>query len=246
MLSKNPSAKELLLKNKDKIKWDYLVEFNYRYHPDEFRDLVKSNLDKINFNLLSSIPDAVQFLETNQDKINWNRLSRNPNAIHLLEKNLDKINWQGLSGNPNAIHLLEKNLDKVNWNLLCENPNAIHILKKYYNNILWFSLTFNKNGIQLFYSNVKNLDKHVWIELCSRENAIDLLIEHYDYIKSYGKYLLWNKNSPKIVLKLDYKKMSELNQSFTEELVSVVFHPKRLLRICNEYNIKFEDIHDIY
>src|SRR5437764_13796078 len=45
--------------------------------------------------------------------INWNRLSTNPNAIHLLEQNRDKIDWNWLSENTNAIHLLEKNLDKI-------------------------------------------------------------------------------------------------------------------------------------
>src|SRR5207248_1632321 len=41
-------------------------------------------------------------------KIDWDELSSNPNAIYLLEKNLDKINWGYLSLNPNAIYLLEK------------------------------------------------------------------------------------------------------------------------------------------
>ena len=39
------------------------------------------------------------------DKINWGVLPSNPNAIHLLEQNIDKINWNVLSSNPNAIHL---------------------------------------------------------------------------------------------------------------------------------------------
>ena len=29
----------------------------------------------------------------NRDKINWDELSSNPNAILMLEKNQDKINW---------------------------------------------------------------------------------------------------------------------------------------------------------
>ena len=47
------------------------------------------------------------------DKINWGILSSNPNAIHLLEQNQDKIDWFMLSSNPNAIHLLEKNIYKI-------------------------------------------------------------------------------------------------------------------------------------
>ena len=33
------------------------------------------------------------------EKLNWNMLSLNPNAIELLEQNEDKINWYVLSYN---------------------------------------------------------------------------------------------------------------------------------------------------
>ena len=83
-------------------------------------------------------------LEQNQDKINWNSLSSNPNAIHLLEQNPDKINWNSLSSNPNAIHLLEQNPDKINWNSLSENPNAIHLLEKNVEKINFTQLVADK------------------------------------------------------------------------------------------------------
>jgi len=54
----------------------------------------------------------------NESKLNWNWLSSNPNAIELLEKNQDKIDWDWLSKNPNALHLLEQNQNKINWNYL--------------------------------------------------------------------------------------------------------------------------------
>ena len=49
------------------------------------------------------------------EKLDWNYLSSDPNAIELLEANPDKINWYYLSSNPNAIELLEANLDKIFW-----------------------------------------------------------------------------------------------------------------------------------
>jgi hypothetical protein len=57
------------------------------------------------------------------NKLNWDLLSENPNAINILEKNQDKINWDNLSLNPNAIELLKDNQDKVNWHNLSSNPN---------------------------------------------------------------------------------------------------------------------------
>ena len=55
----------------------------------------------------------------NIDKINFNLLSLNPNAIDLLKINKDKINWHYLSCNPNAISILK---DNVNYDLFSFNP----------------------------------------------------------------------------------------------------------------------------
>ena len=65
-----------------------------------------------------------------KNKLNWEKLSSNPNAIDLLEENYDKINWHHLSSNPNAIDLLKNNEDKIDWGWLSLNPNAIKLLKK--------------------------------------------------------------------------------------------------------------------
>jgi hypothetical protein len=62
-----------------------------------------------------------------KNKINWNWLSTNPNAIHLLGTNPEKINWEYLSENPNASHLLEKNPEIIDWNLLSANPSIFEI-----------------------------------------------------------------------------------------------------------------------
>ncbi len=81
------------------------------------------DINKLDWQQLSSNPNAIDLLEKNQDKIYWFMLLQNPNAIHLLEKNKNKINWNYLSLNPNAIDLLEKNQDKINWDFLSENPS---------------------------------------------------------------------------------------------------------------------------
>ena len=39
------------------------------------------------------------------DKIDWEILSSNPNAIHLLEQNIDKIDWNVLSLNPSIFEI---------------------------------------------------------------------------------------------------------------------------------------------
>ena len=56
------------------------------------------------------------------DKIEWEGLSSNPSAIHFLEANPKKIKWLELSSNPAAIHLLEANQDRIDWPWLYSNP----------------------------------------------------------------------------------------------------------------------------
>lgn len=55
-------------------------------------------------------------------KVDWDMLSLNPNAIDILEKNLDKVNWMNLSQNCNAVHIFEKH---PHWS---SNSSALHIL----------------------------------------------------------------------------------------------------------------------
>ncbi len=47
-------------------------------------------------------PKALELLKANLDKINWEWLSRNPNpeAIELLKANQENINWKEFSANP--------------------------------------------------------------------------------------------------------------------------------------------------
>ena len=50
----------------------------------------------------------------NKDKLDWNLLSENPNAIQFLKEECEKINWNILSYNKNAIELLKENPNKIN------------------------------------------------------------------------------------------------------------------------------------
>ena len=81
------------------------------------------DINKLNWRLLSSNPNAIEILRENPDKINWHQLSRNPNAIELLKENPEKINWNELSSNPNAIEILKENHNKINWDELSNNAS---------------------------------------------------------------------------------------------------------------------------
>ena len=142
-----------------------------------------------------------------KDKIDWDWLSSNPNAIDLLKDNQDKINWYSLSSNPNAIKLLkerikyENNLDyneykelvilgnNISWDLLSQNPNAIKLLLKN-NAIVWYKLAKNSNPnvVKLLQNKIKvgftdnDSEESVWFSLSENPNTMEILKDNPDKI----------------------------------------------------------------
>ena len=191
-LSANPSAIEILKNNIDMIDW---VSLSSNTNPEaihllrerakEESKMSKKNYkiwrNKIDWDVLSVNPIAIDLLRENPHKINWEYLSENPNAIKFLEEYPNAIDWSTLSGNPNAIELLKANPKNIDWYMLCKNPNAIELLKN-------------------------NPAKIYWKALCLNENAFDLIKERFEYESSltpeeYKKLHKCNR--------LDWKLLSE-------------------------------------
>ena len=181
------------------------------------------DIEKLDWDMLSINPNAIELLKENPNKINWKYLSMNPSAIELLKENKDKIYWYNLSSNPNAIELLKENKDKINYRKLVFNENAIELIKDkikeeqklteeeynnldYTNKICFDNLSSNTNAIELL---KEHKDKIHWTLLSRNKNAIDLLIpkrieeiaNNYDIIEydpkmQLSKHLLsTNKNA---------------------------------------------------
>ena len=103
----------------------------------------------------------------------------------------------------------------VDWGCLSRNPNAIHLLEK-------------------------NLDKVNWSMLSQNPNAIHILEQHLDKV-NWGT-LSRNPNAIHLLSKLDTNKMRENNKVFAEELVTHVFNPLRLNRICETYEVELDEL----
>ena len=125
-----------------------------------------------------------------KDKINWDHLSSNPNAIALLKENPLKINWYHLSSNPcaEAIALLKENPLKINWSYLSTNPNAIALLRENPLKIDWFNLSWNScaEAIALLRENPLKID---WFRLSQNPSIFT-----YDYEKMRENCLLFKED----------------------------------------------------
>ena len=253
LLSGNPNAIHILKKEPYRISWYALCT---NTNPDAMH-LLESNTDKLDdlcWKILSANLNAIKLLEQNTDKINWGFLSGNMNAIRLLEQNFDKINWYTLSRNSNAIHILEKYPDRIDWGELANNLNAIKLLEQNPDRIDWQRLSYNKNAIKLL---EQNQDKIDWIALSSNPNAGSLLEQNVEKIKTIkirdtmsmiGIYIsdnpgaihLLEKNQELIhwyqlsvnpeIFTYDYVAMRESYRTMKEELIQMVWHPRRVAK----------------
>ena len=150
-------------------------------------------LDDIDWESLSSNPNAIDLLQKYSHKINWSWLSgnTNPRAIEMLKTHSHLIDWRVLSANPAAIDMLkskiekeskmnerqlEKLKDKIDWDMLSQNPNpeAIKILKANPDNINLDFLSANPAAIDILKANTDDI---CWYELSANTNpeAIELL-----------------------------------------------------------------------
>ena len=55
-----------------------------------------------------------------------------------------------------------------------------------------------------------------------------------------------NFSSNPAIFKLDISEMRNQCSPMAEELAAYVFHPDRLIKICEKYNIDFYDLMEIY
>jgi len=108
-LSENPNAIDLIRERIENEK--NLSNYEYKRMPLS---------SKVSWDNLSRNTDdeAIELLEENYDKINWQILSSNPNAIHLLE---ERVKYQLKLEEEDNLDSLETK-EKINWGSLSANP----------------------------------------------------------------------------------------------------------------------------
>ena len=267
-LSRNPHVIPFLEKHLNKVDWYYLCENEesisiLEQHPEKIEwlalssnpnamHLLRKNQDKIRWGRLccNTNPEAILLLETRihariesripSENIYWHGLSDNPNALPLLEKYPDKIVWSHASMNPGILPLLEKNLDKVEWTYMCNDEitvEVVHFLEKHVDKLCedcWHLLSERPVAVPLLEKYPEYID---WVRLSRNPAAIPLLEAHPDKI-------CWNQLSANpaalhLLFRLDHETMKEKNQAFTQELITYVFEPDRLMRLSRHFNTDF-------
>jgi hypothetical protein len=73
-------------------------------------------------------------------------------------------------------------------------------------------------------------------QLSLNENAIPILEKYLD--KVHWNWLCMNPNAHLLFSKLDYQAMVLNSKEFSRELAERVFHPERLIRICERNDLE--------
>ena len=79
--------------------------------------------------------------------------------------------------------------------------------------------------------------------MSSNPNAIHLLERNPNKINWFE--LSRNPNAIHLLARLDTEKMRENCKAFAEELAAYVFHPVRLMKICEKYELELEDYFEL-
>ena len=78
-----------------------------------------------------------------------------------------------------------------------------------------------------------------WMVLSLNKNAIHMLEQNIEKINLF--HLSENPNAISLLAPLNTEKMRENCKAFAEELASYVFHPIRLMRICQAHGLELEE-----
>lgn len=179
---------DMLRANLDRIDWRILSE-NEHVLP-----ILLENPDKIDWNMLSANPAAIDLLRANRHRIDWRMLAQNSAAIDMLRNRLDFSNWL-LQFNPAAVPLLMEHPDKINWCYLSGNPGAISVLQANPKKIDWHHLSANPAAMHLLKANPEKIQ---WDSLSANPAAIDMLLEHPERID--WEQILENPNAEQLLM----------------------------------------------
>jgi len=108
----------------------------------------------------------------------------------------------------------------------------------------WISLTGNRNACHLYEDKINRLSDIHWLYLSEKDYFVSILEKNMDKIN--WQSLSKNPNAIHLLASLDQEKMKENMKDLNEELVSYVFHPQRLIRLSQTYDISFKDLVELF
>ena len=90
------------------------------------------------------------------------------------------------------------------------------------------------------YYHAKHLDKVSWFWLSANPSAIRIIEQNMDKVD--WRMLSGNPNAMYLIVIFDYARMKANCMGFAEKLAAHVFHPKRMVRFAEAYDVDVMDL----
>ena len=259
ILSKNPNAIHLLMKNEAKIDWRALSENYNAIH------LLKINKDKISiYSLLKNKNLDITLLETILERILydidvtkredplllsqlWSDICENHStfAINIvkqtfieeqaIKEDVETYDYKLVSLNPKAIQFLTENPDIIYWPYLSLNPKAIKLLTER----AYYESTLKPEALRTI------LNKIYWSELSKNPKANKLLTERAtyeselepNYFRTEPNKISWSdlSKNPSVIRLLDKNLIEESPTGIPSNLLRL-HHGISLENLCQNIN----------
>ena len=177
-----------------------------------------------------------------------------------------------LSGNPEALLILEIYEDKyfdVDYAFYNPNENIYPLIKKHFDKIEWHDMfdysecndnnpeIFPQNGLDSWkhkkqhvsirkYMNKLYEDgfRHPYLDGHMKANSFEFCRDNMDYVNVNNLNVYPASFWTGLFYKIDYEAMKEENSEFRSELTAYVFHPARVERMSESFQIEFSDYLD--
>ena len=124
-----------------------------------------------------------------------------------------------------------------------ESESVTHLQFEYY-----FNQELNNNNIPIKLIEIIIYNNYIFLNsfVNTNNNIFIGIMNHNRYFINYKKYFMEIDYNDKLDFNKFISNINIIGKIIFKELVEKIFHPNRLLKICDKYNINFTDINDYY
>jgi len=241
---------------------------HYQMILDNLERFTKSKTNMWEYICLNEHPQIVSLIAENIPIINrlknsitcWENICLNKGATEIINIHFDSLYEKGLlafiSQNDNACKILNNKIELITQfkNLKFIIPNIVSNEKKNRDLILeifsyptktdyswdiWMYLFRCETLVHLIENNFDSIFKKCYslYDLCGNKEAIHLIEKCLPFLEDEWSYLSENPS----IFEPDYDSIEQKTEVFKEELISAVFHPKKMVYYLDKYNYDIGD-----
>lgn len=177
-------------------------------------------------------------------------LSENPEALLILERYEDKyfdVDYAFYNPNEDIYPLIKKHFNEIDWTDMFDYSYCNDIIPEIFPQDGLDSWKYKRQHVSIRkYMNKLYEDgfKHPFLEEHMKANSYEFCRNNMSRVNVNNLNMYPASFWTGLFYKIDYEAMKEENSEFRSELIAYVFHPARLQRMAESFQIEFSDYLD--